>query len=236
MLNSIDTVLSPRESISNRTNIHVWIFVMPCFVLLVGIYLWLGSGHGFTLLDVLRRTLDWISVKLSLTPIELDFVPEPILDFLGRIRFEFRRWISWGVMLWGSLKVYRAGVSYYTTQLIMTEHRIIVQTGIVRLRTVEMPNNQLDAFDVNQSLFGRILDFGHVIIHGTGGMSIRIPCVTSPFEFRKSGIMAKIVSIQSPQVPVHTTTTAHHLKEQSAQIQTPLTAVIPTVRRTGITQ
>lgn len=238
MFNSIDDVLSPQESINNRTNIHVWIFVMPSVVLLAGVYLWLGSGRGFTLLDVLKGTLSWISLKFSLNAIDLDFVPTPILDFLAKIRFEFRRWISWVVMLWGSLKVYRAAVSYYTTQLIVTEQRLIVQTGILRLRTVEMPNDQLDAFDVNQNLVGRFLDFGHVIIHGTGGMSIRIPCVTSPFEFRKSGISTKPpVSAQRPQTasPVHVATATSQAKRDT-QVQTPPVAVIPTVRRSGMPQ
>ena len=86
MFNSIDDVLSPQESINNRTNIHVWIFVMPSVVLLAGVYLWLGSGRGFTLLDVLKGTLSWISLKFSLNAIDLDFVPTPILDFLAKTK------------------------------------------------------------------------------------------------------------------------------------------------------
>ncbi len=42
------------------------------------------------------------------------------------------------------------------------------ERGFIRRYTVEVHMDKVESVDVDQSLLGRMLDYGDVIIHGTG--------------------------------------------------------------------
>ncbi|GBU08907.1 hypothetical protein AwWohl_00450 [Gammaproteobacteria bacterium] len=190
MFNTVDELLSPKESIIAKAHIHNWIFVIPSFILLIGVYFWLTAGRGSSIVDIIFSIFNKINTMLpsKYSILSLDYIPDQATTFLESIRLQPRRWLSWVLMSYGLFLVYRACVTYFTTNLLQTEQRFLVQTGLIRLRTVEIPNQQIDAFDVSQNLIGRFMNFGNIIVHGTGGMSTKIPCVYQPFEFRNSGI------------------------------------------------
>jgi uncharacterized membrane protein YdbT with pleckstrin-like domain len=72
-----------------------------------------------------------------------------------------------------------------TTELAVTTRRIIAKSGIVRRHTVELNHNKLESVHVDQSLMGRLLGFGTLIINGTGGGKTPIPRVGDPLGFRR---------------------------------------------------
>ena len=71
-----------------------------------------------------------------------------------------------------------------TTELAITDRRVIYKTGIVRRHTVEMNRSKVETVGVDQSILGRMLGYGTVIVRGTGGSFEPIPFIGEPLTFR----------------------------------------------------
>lgn len=72
-----------------------------------------------------------------------------------------------------------------TKELVLTDRRIIMKSGLVSRDTVEMNLNKVESLHVNQSLMGRILDYGDVTVVGTGASLEPLRGISSPLELRK---------------------------------------------------
>src|SRR5215470_7528783 len=55
-----------------------------------------------------------------------------------------------------------------TTELAITDRRIVVKVGLIRRTTSEMNRSKVESVLVEQSVLGRLLDFGTILIKGTG--------------------------------------------------------------------
>jgi uncharacterized membrane protein YdbT with pleckstrin-like domain len=72
----------------------------------------------------------------------------------------------------------------FTTEIAVTNRRIIVKKGFVRRRTTEMNMSKVESVDVDQSLIGRLLNYGDVTIRGTGSTLETINKIDSPLRLR----------------------------------------------------
>src|SRR5207245_1582167 len=86
---------------------------------------------------------------------------EPTLHYLALI-------VAVIIFLIGTALLARAWFHRITTEIAVTDRRIIYKRGFIRRYTVEMHMDKVESVDVDQSLFGRMLDYGDVFIHGTG--------------------------------------------------------------------
>lgn len=75
-----------------------------------------------------------------------------------------------------------------STELAVTTKRVIAKIGFIRRNTIELNHSQVESFHINQSILGRIFDFGTIIINGTGGGKTPIPNIDSPLEFRRNAM------------------------------------------------
>jgi len=57
-------------------------------------------------------------------------------------------------------------------------------------RPVKECYSKVESINVEQGIFGRIFDFGTLVINGTGGGKTPIPSIDSPLEFRKNAMQA----------------------------------------------
>jgi uncharacterized membrane protein YdbT with pleckstrin-like domain len=71
-----------------------------------------------------------------------------------------------------------------TTELAVTDRRVIFKTGIFQRNTTEMNLSKVETVGVNQSILGRILGYGTVMVRGTGGSFEPIPFIGDPLTFR----------------------------------------------------
>ena len=78
-----------------------------------------------------------------------------------------------------------AWISYKTTEFAVTDKRIIAKTGLVSRKTVEMFLDKVESLNVDQSVWGRMLDYGTVTIRGTGATSEPINNISAPLELRR---------------------------------------------------
>lgn len=71
-----------------------------------------------------------------------------------------------------------------TTEIAVTDRRIIYKRGFISRRTIEMEMDKVESVDVDQSVVGRILNYGDIIIRGVGVGIEPLKNIEAPIEFR----------------------------------------------------
>jgi uncharacterized membrane protein YdbT with pleckstrin-like domain len=79
---------------------------------------------------------------------------------------------------------FRAFVRRATTELAVTDHRVIYKTGLLSRHTIEMNRDKVESVDVDQTLLGRIFGYGTIVVRGTGGSLEPIRTIGDPLTFR----------------------------------------------------
>jgi uncharacterized membrane protein YdbT with pleckstrin-like domain len=72
----------------------------------------------------------------------------------------------------------------WTTETDVTNMRVVHKTGFIKRRTFEMSLDKVESVDVNQSILGRILNYGNVTVRGVGEGAETINTIASPLDFR----------------------------------------------------
>jgi Bacterial PH domain len=70
------------------------------------------------------------------------------------------------------------------TEMAVTNRRVVVKTGLVTRKTIEMLLNKIESIEVNESGMGRVLGYGSITLIGTGGTSEPFQLMAKPLEFR----------------------------------------------------
>jgi uncharacterized membrane protein YdbT with pleckstrin-like domain len=81
------------------------------------------------------------------------------------------------VLLW-------AFILYKSTELAITNKRIIAKFGFISRSTVEINLSKVESIQVDQGLLGRMCDFGTIRVHGTGSTLAPVPDISEPLAFR----------------------------------------------------
>ena len=79
---------------------------------------------------------------------------------------------------------FKAWFHRWTTETDVTNLRVVHKTGFIKRRTFEMSLDKVESVDVNQSILGRILNYGDVTILGVGEGAETIDTIASPLDFR----------------------------------------------------
>ncbi len=72
------------------------------------------------------------------------------------------------------------------TEIVVTDRRVIYKRGIISRHTVEMNVSKIETVDVVQGFWGRILDYGTVVIRGTGAGFEPLRHVDAPLTIRNA--------------------------------------------------
>ena len=72
----------------------------------------------------------------------------------------------------------------WTTETDVTNMRVVHKTGFIKRRTFEMSLDKVESVDVNQSILGRVLNYGSVTVRGVGEGAETIDTIASPLDFR----------------------------------------------------
>jgi uncharacterized membrane protein YdbT with pleckstrin-like domain len=99
------------------------------------------------------------------------------------------------LLCWAVAAVVAIGALYWTvkgwihrltTETDVTDRRVVHKTGFIRRRTFEMALDKIESVDVEQSITGRILNYGDVTIMGVGEGRQTISTIASPLAFRSA--------------------------------------------------
>jgi uncharacterized membrane protein YdbT with pleckstrin-like domain len=70
------------------------------------------------------------------------------------------------------------------TEIAVTDRRVIIKTGMTSRRSLEIMIAKVESIGINETLMGRMLGYGTVVIHGTGGTPEPFTRIAHPSEFR----------------------------------------------------
>lgn len=87
-------------------------------------------------------------------------------------------------MGFGLILLLAAFIIYKSTELAITNKRIIAKYGFIMRDTVELPLKRVESIQVRQGIFGRIFGYGTVIVAGAGNPQAKIKNVRNPLAFR----------------------------------------------------
>jgi uncharacterized membrane protein YdbT with pleckstrin-like domain len=102
---------------------------------------------------------------------------------------------SLALAAWAGAAVIAVAAIYFTikgwfhrlsTETDVTDRRVVHKTGFINRRTFEMSLDKIESVDVNQSIMGRILNYGDVTILGVGEGKQKIATIASPLAFRSA--------------------------------------------------
>jgi uncharacterized membrane protein YdbT with pleckstrin-like domain len=82
------------------------------------------------------------------------------------------------------LQLFSAWLRRWTTEIAVTDRRIIFKRGLIRRYTIEMHTDKVESVDVDQSILGRIFDYGDIVVRGTGVGLEPLRRIGAPLEFR----------------------------------------------------
>ena len=74
----------------------------------------------------------------------------------------------------------------WTTETDVTNFRVVHKTGFIQRQTFEMSVDKVESVDVNQSILGRILNYGDVTVFGVGEGGKTLDTIASPLAFRNA--------------------------------------------------
>jgi uncharacterized membrane protein YdbT with pleckstrin-like domain len=84
-----------------------------------------------------------------------------------------------------AIMIFQAWFKRWITEIAVTNRRVIFKTGFIARNTNEMQMDKVESVRVDQSILGRILDYGDVIVLGTGkGEFTRLKTIAGPIEMR----------------------------------------------------
>jgi uncharacterized membrane protein YdbT with pleckstrin-like domain len=72
-----------------------------------------------------------------------------------------------------------------SVEMAVTNKRVLAKRGLISRTTVEMMLGKIESIAVDQTVFGRMFNFGTIIVRGTGGTPEPFPKIAHPLEFRR---------------------------------------------------
>ena len=90
-----------------------------------------------------------------------------------------------------------AFLRYKTTELAITNKRVIAKFGFISRNTIEMNLPRVESIQVHQGIEARLFGYGSLILSGAGNPQAPVPGIADPMAFRKAFMTAQ----EQAQVP-----------------------------------
>jgi uncharacterized membrane protein YdbT with pleckstrin-like domain len=107
-------------------------------------------------------------------------------------------WIAGVLCIIAAVWLFGAWFRRWTTEIAVTDRRIIYKVGFIRRRTIEMHLDKVESVDVEQTILGRIFNYGDIIIRGVGVGIEPFQKVDSPIAFRNHVTAEPLPSASAP--------------------------------------
>lgn len=88
-----------------------------------------------------------------------------------------------------ALAIVLAGLQYIrlaTSEFAVTNKRVIIKVGLIRLHTLEMLLSKVESIAVDQGILGRLGNWGTLTVVGSGATKEYFPGIDAPLEFRRA--------------------------------------------------
>jgi uncharacterized membrane protein YdbT with pleckstrin-like domain len=130
---------------------------------------------------VFRTRLHWL---LFLWPVVfVVFVMFPAAWLLVSSSWSSYAWMPLAASLLVPLPAF---IKRMSSDFAVTNKRIMMKEGVFHTRSTEVLLSKVESIAVDQSLAGRILDYGNIVVSGTGGTKETFLQIQAPLEFRRA--------------------------------------------------
>jgi membrane protein YdbS with pleckstrin-like domain len=152
------------EELLYTPQLHWMFFINPMIFIIIIIIVWVNAGTIVNYLELPEVFYQIINNSLNYIFLALIFI---VLLYLARL-----------ILL------------YLNTEFGITNKRLIIKKGIIRVSVTEIFIDRIESIYCLQGIFGRIFNYGSVCISGIGGRMPVFHKVCKPYAFRR-----KIVDI-----------------------------------------
>lgn len=159
MSSYIQSVLMRDEDVIFGARLHWIIYFWPLTITMIG---WSLCFYG----------LDAIYARY--TPYQM---PAQILPLL--------RYVYLAIVIMGVMLMLFAYIRQQTTELAVTNRRVLAKFGIIARDTLELFLDKVEGVNVEQTIMGRLLGYGSIHVKGTGGGMTPIDSIYYPEFFQR---------------------------------------------------
>ena len=149
----IQNNLQAGEEIKYKADIHWYIFAYPVILLLLSVF-FSSAQTGF---------FHYVSLFLLLSGLFY--------------------YVSIFLLLSGLFQLIKRILLKMGTEYVVTNKKVILKSGILSRDALELVLNKCEGIRINQSLMGRMLGFGSIVVT-TGGVTNKFDFITNPIKFR----------------------------------------------------
>ncbi|SEH71252.1 PH domain-containing protein [Tardiphaga sp. OK245] len=124
-----------------------------------------------------RAIAAWIAAVVLLVLTRTTLNENLVLFLLASAAIVALAGLYWFVIAW---------FRRWTTETDVTNLRVVHKTGFITRETFEISLDKVASVSVNQSIMGRILNYGDVLIENMGNDAQSIETIASPLAFRSN--------------------------------------------------
>ncbi len=132
-----------------------------------------GKFHWLYTLNAALRLA--VGAAAGFAGLQGGFPPSSVLDFL-----------LLAVAAAGFLGFLALMVRKWTTEIAITNRRLVYKRGWVARNTEEIRLSRIEEVNVSQSVAGRIFGYGEVLCKGMGVGDVNLPSIARPLDFRRA--------------------------------------------------
>ena len=96
------------------------------------------------------------------------------------------RYAGYALALVAAVLLIQQWLHSWVTEIAVTNRRVIYKKGLIQRETNEMNMDKVESVQIDQSILGRMLDYGNVTILGTGEGFETLRTIGKPIELRNS--------------------------------------------------
>ena len=110
----------------------------------------------------------------------------PVIFFSSYVIFEGATIASviGTVLIVGLILVFEM-IKIYVSEFAITNKRVISKLGLIRRDVEEMNLKSIESVNLKQSIIGRILNYGSIVISGRGSSQVTFKDIDDPVQIRK---------------------------------------------------
>ncbi len=155
----VEDILLPGEKILHHAKVH-YVLYFPGFMMMAA---------AIGLMYFMPDFLNWMNAA-----------PDTASTLTGLAKF-----LSITCFMAGIAFLLKAWLKIYSTELVITNRRILLKVGVSTATTAEIDRSRISSVIVHKTLLGRMLNYGWINIRGYSGNITGLPAMAKPHEIQK---------------------------------------------------